>query len=81
MNKFVIYEEDTLNFCVTNFDLEEKEIKTTVTNTYKNQIADFAKFAMSANVQTIETSVINSTENEIPEEEDYLKQWQIINQH
>ena len=79
-NKFGIYEEDTLIFCVTNFDLEEKEIKTTVTNTYKNQIADFAKFAMSANVQTIETSVINSTENEIPEEEDYLKSTPIIPQ-
>ena len=26
-NKFGIYEEDTLNYCINNFDLEEREIK------------------------------------------------------
>ena len=48
-NRYGIYEADTINYCITNFDLEVKEITTTIKSTYKNQIADFAKFA---NLQT-----------------------------
>ena len=82
-NKFGIYEADTLNYCITNFDLEEKEIKTTVTNTYKNQSAEFASFAnfaKSAKKQTIESVEASSNESTILEEEDYLKSTPIIPQ-
>lgn len=50
-NKFGISENDTLNFCLNNFDLNSNEVKATVKNVYKNQIADFAKFAKFANMQ------------------------------
>jgi hypothetical protein len=77
-NRFGIYEADTLDFCTTNFDLDEKEIKTAVNSAYKNQSADFAKFA---NLQTKEVVVKNSIKsNVILEEEDYLKTTPIIPQ-
>jgi hypothetical protein len=80
-NRFGIYEADTLDFCITNFDLDEKEIKTAVNSAYKNQSTDFAKFAKFANLQTKEVAVKNSTNsNAIPEEEDYLKTTPIIPQ-
>lgn len=80
-NRFGIYEADTLDYCTTNFDLDEKEIKTAVNSAYKNQIADFAKFAKFANLQTKEVVVKNSNNsNAIPEEEDYLKNTPIIPQ-
>jgi hypothetical protein len=53
-NRFGIYEEDTLDFCATNFDLDEKEIKASINSAYKNQIADFAKFAIFANKEQTE---------------------------
>ena len=53
-NRFGIYEEDTLDFCATNFDLDEKEIKASINSAYKNQIADFAKFAIFANKKQTE---------------------------
>ena len=53
-NRFGIYEEDTLDFCSTNFDLDEKEIKASINSAYKNQIADFAKFAIFANKKQTE---------------------------
>ena len=79
-NKFGINEEDTLDFCLTNFDLEEKEIKATVNSTYRNQSVDFAKFAKFANVQT--TSVDNTISNEkyIDDDEDCLKTTPLIPQ-
>lgn len=83
-NRFGIYEADTLNFCITNFDLYEKEIKTAVNSAYKNQNADFAKFAKFAkfaNLQTKEDIIKNSIKNNVPaEEEDYLKSTPIIPQ-
>jgi hypothetical protein len=80
-NRFGIYEADTLDYCTTNFDLDEKEIKTAVNSAYKNQSADFAKFAKFANLQTKEAVVKNSNNsNVIPEEEDYLKTTPIIPQ-
>lgn len=49
-NRFGIYENETLDFCITNFDLDEKEIKTTVKSAYKNNAHEFAKFAKFANL-------------------------------
>lgn len=45
-NRFGINENDTYEYCITNFDLDETEIKRTIRNVYKMQIADFAKFAI-----------------------------------
>lgn len=72
-NKFGIYEDDALNFCLNNFDLDEKEIKATVSSTYRNQSADFAKYANFANLQS--SSIANETgsENSFEEYEDCLK--------
>lgn len=72
-NKYGIYEEDTLNFCLNNFDLDEKEIKATVTSTYRNQSADFAKYANFAYLQS--TSIANETsiESSFEDYEDCLK--------
>ncbi len=80
-NRFGIYEADTLDYCTTNFDLDEKEIKSAVNSAYKNQSADFAKFAKSANLQAKEVVVKNSNKSDIiPKEEDYLKTTPIIPQ-
>ena len=72
-NKFGIIEDDTLNYCTDNFDLEEREIKSTVNSTYKNQSADFAKFAKFANLQSATTASVMSTENSFDDYEDCLK--------
>ena len=80
-NRFGIEETDVLEYCVTNFDLDEREIKNAVNSAYKNQSADFAKFAKFANLQTKEVIVKSSDKiNIIPEEEDYLKTTPIIPQ-
>ena len=79
-NKFGIYEEDTLNYCINNFDLEEREIKATVNSTYKNQSADFAKFAKFANMQSSKTDSIINTDNIFNDYEDCLKGTPIIPQ-
>jgi len=72
-NKYGIYEEDTLNFCLNNFDLEEKEITATIKSTYKNQSADFAKYANFANLQSSEKPNETGSENSFEEYEDCLK--------
>ncbi|MBC7524454.1 MAG: DUF3987 domain-containing protein [Flavobacterium sp.] len=69
-NKFGISKDDTLNYCINNFDLDESEIITTVNSTFKNQSADFAKFA---NLQSSNTSNIITTENSFDDYEDCLK--------
>lgn len=80
-NRFGIYEADALEYCIINFDLDEKEIKTAVNSAYKNQIADFAKFAKFANLPTSEIVPKKDADvKPIPEEEDYLKQTPIIPQ-
>ena len=79
-NKFGIYEEDTLSYCINNFDLEEREIKATVNSTYKNQSADFAKFAKFANMQSSKTDSIINTDNIFNDYEDCLKGTPIIPQ-
>ena len=80
-NRFGINETDTLEYCITNFDLEEREIKNAVNSAYKNQIADFAKFAKFANLPTNEiVTKKDAVAKPIIEEEDYLKQTPIIPQ-
>ena len=79
-NKFGIYEEDTLSYCINNFDLEEREIKATVNSTYKNQSGDFAKFAKFANMQSSKTDSIINTDNIFNDYEDCLKGTPIIPQ-
>lgn len=76
-NKYGIYQEDTLNFCSNNFDLEEKEIKATIRSTYKNQIAEFAKFA---NLQSSYIKTNTRIEKSINIEEDFLKTTPLIPQ-
>ena len=78
-NKYGINEDDTLNFCLNNFDLEEKEIKATISSTYRNQSADFAKYANFANLQSKITNE-NSLENSLENYEDCLKTTPIIPQ-
>lgn len=80
-NRFGIYEADALEYCIINFDLEEREIKNAVNSAYKNQMADFAKFAKYANLPTSE--IVPKKDHDvkaIAEEEDYLKQTPIIPQ-
>ena len=73
-NRYGIYEADTINYCITNFDLEVKEITTTIKSTYKNQIADFAKFAKFANLQSaVQEEKKDAVVKPIEEEEEYLK--------
>ena len=79
-NKYGIYEEDTLNFCLNNFDLDEKEIKATVTSTYRNQSADFAKYANFANLQSSVLANDTSIESSFEDYEDCLKATPIIPQ-
>ena len=79
-NKFGIFEDDTLNYCINNFDLEEREIKATVNSTYKNQNAEFAKFAKFANMQSSTKANDISTENSLDNDEDCLKATPIIPQ-
>ena len=72
-NRFGINQDDTLDFCITNFDLAECEIRATVQSVYKNQIDDFAKFAKFANLQNDTFNSINESEGSNEEEGDYLK--------
>jgi hypothetical protein len=80
-NRFGIDEADVLDYCITNFDLGEKEINSSVNSAYKNQIADFAKYAKYANLKTNEVvTKKDSVLKPIVEEEDYLKHTPIIPQ-
>lgn len=72
-NKFGIYEEDALNYCINNFDLEEREIRATVSSTYRNQSADFAKFADFANnTKLVKTNVSSQQKKQRVDDEDYM---------
>ncbi|WP_164975175.1 DUF3987 domain-containing protein [Lutibacter sp. HS1-25] len=44
-NRTGINEESAFEFCNSNFDLEENEIKNIIKSAFHNNIADFAKFA------------------------------------
>lgn len=79
-NKFGIHEADTLDFCLNNFDLDKNEIKATINSTYKNQNADFAKFAKFANMQSSDLPSFEPQENDLEEYEDCLKSTPLIPQ-
>jgi hypothetical protein len=55
-NRAGIHEMDTLDLCVQHFDLPEKEIKASVRSAYNHHSGDFAKFAKSANLQSLNTT-------------------------
>jgi hypothetical protein len=72
-NRFGIIEADTLDFCTTNFDLDEKEIKASVHSAYKNQSAEFAKFADFANRKSLPQKTSSSkAKKETIDDENYL---------
>lgn len=72
-NKYGINQEETLDFCLNNFDLTESEIKSSINSAYKNQIADFANFANFANLQTDKGKKTKLIEQNSGLEEDFLK--------
>jgi len=72
-NRFGIQQEDTLNFCLNNFDLQTREIESSIKSAYKNQSADFAKFADYANHKTSNKNNLKTVEvKNSKEDEDYL---------
>jgi hypothetical protein len=73
-NRLGIYEDETLDYCYTNFDLGENEIKTSIKNVYKNQVADFAKFANLANQKQPEQLTLNNPikKEKVEDDEKYL---------
>jgi hypothetical protein len=74
-NRWGIPLAETLNFCTTNFDLGEKEIKATVESVYRNNFVDFATFAKPTKLQSSKSK----NENEEPEE-DFIKSTPVIPQ-
>ena len=64
-NRKGIPENETEALISQNFDLDHKEVHATVKSAYINNAADFAKFAVPADLQNVE--------NESQETEDYLK--------
>jgi len=73
-NRFGIYEADTLDYCLTNFDIDEARIKASVNSAYKHQSADFAKFANYANKKQdfISSSSNTNKKDEVEDEEMFL---------
>lgn len=76
-NRVGINEADVLEFCSNTFDLDQKEIKTSIKNVYKNQVADFAKFAnMAKSAKQIHPQqvTLNSTikKQQVEADEKYL---------
>lgn len=71
-NRIGIPEMESLELISSAFDLSEKEMRTSVKSAFQNHIAEFAKSARSANVQT---SPYNKSEEPL---EDYLKNTPMI---
>jgi hypothetical protein len=67
-NRAGIPEQDTLQLCIQNFDLDSKEIKASVNSAYRHHSGEFAKFANVAILQS-------ERENDA---EDYLKNTPLI---
>lgn len=61
-NRFGIPEDETLQFALNEFDLDSSEISASVRSAYKNNIADFAKFANVANNVNTNTHEEEKTE-------------------
>lgn len=75
-NRFGIDRETTLEYCLSNFDLGEKEIKQTVYGVYRLQFADFAKFAKFAELQS--NKVVKQNNEDVSD--DILKNTPLIPQ-
>ena len=73
-NRQGVPELETLDFILSKYDLPSNEIKATVENVYKNNIAEFAKFAKPANA----TNLQNEDDNTLTK--DFLKNTPIIPQ-
>jgi len=71
-NRAGLPESDTLDFCLQNFDLAEKEVRASVRSAYTNHSVEFAKFAESAKSQTPLSQTVTN------DEEDYLKSSPLI---
>ncbi len=69
-NRAGLSEMDTLQYCLEYFDLSEREITAILKSAYTHHIAEFAKFANTANLQNKEG------DNEIAE--DFLKTTPVI---
>lgn len=65
-NRFGISQEDILNYCLTEFDLEANEITASVNSAYKNNSGEFANFA---NIATTATTKLTQAEKEQKEED------------
>ncbi|MBL0051722.1 MAG: hypothetical protein IPP29_09545 [Bacteroidetes bacterium] len=59
-----------MQFCISNYDLPEKEIKASFRSTYTHHSTEFAKFANAAK------SAKHQTEEQQQPREDYLKNTQ-----
>lgn len=79
-NKYGITQNDTLTFCTNNFDLDESELMTTVSNVYKSKVIEFASFAKFANLQSSKISNDNEKKNTVYDNEDILKTTPLIPQ-
>lgn len=80
-NRAGIPEQDTLQLCVENFDLDSKEIKASVSSAYHHHSGEFAKFANVAILQTakggsqtpLKTTISREQSERESDAEDYLK--------
>lgn len=72
-NRMGVPEHETLDFCISNFDLEVKEINSTVKSAYKRQ-DEFGKFAKFADLQNPKKNnlKLNQKEEDFEDEEDYM---------
>jgi hypothetical protein len=63
-NRWGINEQDTLEYCLSSFDLNVKEIKTTVNSAYKNNHSEHGSFANVANIATSHSeNILHSKED------------------
>ena len=57
-NRFGIEKDTILDYCMNAFDLDDRELKAAVESAYKNNITEFAKFAIIAKVATEKTEIV-----------------------
>ncbi|MGM0479237.1 MAG: DUF3987 domain-containing protein, partial [Bacteroidota bacterium] len=69
-NRYGIDKEEALQYCISTFDLDDREIKSTFNSVYNNNSHEFAKFASFANTNSV---IEGKTEKEESQMEDILK--------
>lgn len=72
-NRFGISEDETLEHCLQNYDLNPSEIKATVKSVYRNNKHEFAKTANIAKSANNEKANKEEPENEIKNVDELLK--------